>query len=181
MLNISVSGVEELSGSFLTDGEGNLTYPLVGKLPVAGRTPDEAAQLIADSLRGPYVRDPQVRVIPRDLPEMSISIGGEVEKPGTYPATGRLTLLRAINSAGGLGDYAKYDDVLIMRTVDGQNYIGLYNIGAIQRGNYPDPELYADDIVMVGDSPARRRLDNIISIGLPLLSSTAVILNQVLR
>ena len=37
--------------------------------------------------------------------------------------------------------------------------MGVYNIQAIQRGNYGDPALYPDDIVIVGDSPARRRFD----------------------
>lgn len=181
VVEIAVVGAEALSGTFLTDAAGNLRYPLLGTLPVAGLSPAEASRMIEDRLRGEYLRDPQVRLIPKDLPVSSFSIGGEVEQPGAYPATGTISLLRAVNLAGGLGDYAKYDDVLIMRTVGGQKYIGLYNIGAIQRGNYPDPEIYPDDIVMVGDSPERRRLDRLVEIGAPFLSTTAVILSQVVR
>lgn len=180
-VDIAVVGAETLSGTFLTDRAGNLQYPLLGTLPVAGMSPAEASRMIEDGLRGDYLRNPQVRLIPQELPSTSISIGGEVDRPGAYPASGKITLLRAVNLAGGLGDYAKYDDVLIMRDVNGQQYIGIYNIAAIQRGNYPDPQLYADDIVMVGDSPERRRLDRLVEIGAPFLSTAAVILSQAFR
>lgn len=181
VVDIAVVGADALSGTFLTDAQGNIEYPLLGMVPVAGMSPTEASRMIADGLRGDYLRDPQVRVIPKELPSTSISIGGQVTRPGAYSAQESVTLLRAINLAGGLGEYAKHDDVLIMRTVEGKSYIGLYNVGAIQRGNYADPQLFPDDIVMVGDSPGRRRLDRIVEIAAPVLSSTALILNQLVR
>ena len=58
----------------------------------------------------------------------------------------------------------KLDDVLIFREVDGRKYIGVYNLSAIYRGNYEDPALYPDDIVMVGDSPARRRAESLLQL-----------------
>lgn len=181
VVEIAVVGAESLSGTFLTDTAGNIQYPLLGTVPVAGLSPSEASRMIANGLRGDYLKDPQVRLIPTEMPKQTISVGGEVERPGTFEVTGKMSLIRAINNAGGMGEYAKSDDVLIMRTVNGQNYVGLYNLGAIQRGNYADPDLYADDIVMVGDSPGRRRLDRIISIAAPFLSTSAVILNQLTR
>ncbi|GMN02422.1 polysaccharide biosynthesis/export family protein [Erythrobacter sp. MTPC3] len=180
-VDIAVVGAETLSGTFLTDRMGNLQYPLLGTLPVAGMSPSEASRMIEDGLRGDYLRNPQVRLIPQELPVNTISIGGEVENPGSYPASGSMSLLRAVNLAGGLGDYARYDEVLVMRTVEGRRFIGIYNIQAIQRGNYADPQLYPDDIVMVGDSPERRRLDRLVSIGAPFLSTAAVIISQVAR
>ena len=178
-LEISVVGAETLSGSFLTNDEGDLVFPLIGELPVLGKTPNEVARMIADRLRGRYVVDPQVRVRPTALPSPSVSVGGEVRNPGTFPAATSQSLLRAVNNAGGFTDYAKKDDVLVLRTVGGQKYVGVYSIEAIQRGNYADPALYADDIVMVGDSPARRRFDaflryfSVFSSGLILLDRTS--------
>jgi len=81
-----------------------------------------------------------------------------VKSPGRYPVVGSMTLLDAVATAKGTSDFAGLDDVLIFRTVEGQRFIGVYNLAAIQRGNYPDPGIYAGDIVQVGDSPARRRL-----------------------
>lgn len=177
-LEIEVVGAEPLTGTFLTNEIGDIGFPLLGVVPLGGKTPSQASRLIADGLRGEYIIDPQVRVIPTEFPPPSISVGGQVKVPGTYPATGRPTLLRMINEAQGLAEYAKLDDVLVMRRVDGQNYIGVYNLGAIQRGNYEDPLLYPNDIVMVGDSPGARRLDNILQFA-PVLSSAIILIDRV--
>jgi polysaccharide export outer membrane protein len=164
-----------LSGTYLTDIDGQLAFPLIGSIPLDGKTPTEASAMIADRLRGRYLRDPQVRVIPEEFPVPTVSVGGQVRKPGSYPAIGKQTLLKVVNLAEGLTDFAKQDDVLVLRNVDGQRYIGVYNIQAIQRGNYPDPEVYANDIVIVGDSPERRRLNILLQV-LPPIITTALIL-----
>ena len=180
VLEIEVVGSEELTGTFLTNAEGNIGFPLLGIVPLGDKSPGDAAKLIADGLRGRFIIDPQVRVIPAEFPPPSISVGGQVKLPGSYPAVGRPTLLRMVNEAQGLAEYAKLDDVLVLRTVDGQDYIGVYNLGAIQRGNYEDPLLYPNDIVMVGDSPGARRLDNILQFA-PVLSSAIILIDRVGR
>lgn len=174
-LEIEVVGAETLSGTYLTDIDAKLAFPLIGTLALDGKSPTEASELIADRLRGRYLLDPQVRVIPEDFPVPSFSVGGQVKKPGSYPAVGKQTLLRVVNKAEGLTEFARQDDVLVLRTVEGKRYIGVYNIGAIQRGNYPDPQIFANDIVMVGDSPERRRLNVLLQV-LPPVVTTALIL-----
>jgi polysaccharide export outer membrane protein len=67
-----------------------------------------------------------------------------------------MTLMRAIATARGVTEFARMDDVVIFRTVGSRDMAALYNLGAIRRGSYPDPEIFAGDIVVVGDSPARR-------------------------
>lgn len=177
-LEIFVVGAESLSGTYLTDVDGQLAFPLIGNVPVDGKTPTEAAELIADRLRGRYVLDPQVRVIPEEFPVPTISVGGQVRKPGSYPAIGKQTLLKTVNQAEGLTELAKQDDVLVLRTVEGQRYIGVFNIRAIQRGNYPDPEVYANDIVIVGDSPERRRLNMLLQVLPPIVTTGLILVAQ---
>lgn len=179
-LEIEVVGAKRLSGTYLTDGEGRISFPLVGLINVNGLAPSEAAQKIAASLRGAYLLDPEVRVIPDQIPPPTISVGGQVAKPGEYAVLGRQSLLRVINQAGGLAEYAQLDDVLVFRTVAGQHYIGAYNLQAIQRGNYADPALYPNDIILVGDSPGRRRLDSILRFA-PLLSTSAILIDRIGR
>lgn len=177
-LQIEIVGAASLSGTYLTDTEGQLAFPLIGIVNIKGKSPSEAARIIADKLRGQYLLDPQVRVIPNDLPPPSISVGGQVRAPGNYPAVGQPTLLRLVNQAQGLTQYARLDDVLIMRTVADQRYIGVYNLGAIQRGNYPDPQLFPNDIVMVGDSPERRRLEVLLQVLPPIVTTAAILIAQ---
>lgn len=179
-LEIEVVGADRLSGTYLTDGQGRISFPLVGLLDLYGLAPNEAAESIANVLRGDYLLDPEVRVIPNEIPPPTVSVGGQVVTPGAYPVLGRQSLLRVINQAGGLAEYAKLDDVLILRTVSGQRYIGAYNIQAIQRGNYSDPRVYPNDIIIVGDSPNRRRLDSILRFA-PLLSTSAILIDRIGR
>ncbi|MDN3646960.1 polysaccharide biosynthesis/export family protein [Pontixanthobacter aestiaquae] len=176
-LEITVADAESMSGTYLTDSEGYISFPLVGDLFVAGKTPNQTAKMIADRLRGEYIVNPQVRVRPTSMIAPSISIGGEVTNPGTYPAATSQTLLRAVNNAGGLAEYAKVDDVLLIRTVDNKRYIGVYNIEAIQRGNYEDPIIFPGDVVTVGDSVGRRNLENILQF-IPLLSTSAILIDR---
>jgi polysaccharide export outer membrane protein len=179
-LEIDVVGAERLSGEYLTDGEGRISFPLVGLLDLGGLAPNEAAELIANFLRGSYLLNPQVRVIPSQIPPPTVSVGGQVNAPGEYPVLGRQSLLRVVNQAGGLAEYAQLDDVLILRTVGGQRYIGAYNMQAIQRGNYEDPTVFPNDIIVVGDSPNRRRLDSILRFA-PLLSTSAILIDRIGR
>ena len=177
-IGITVAGAEDLSGEFLTDQNGDIVFPYLGKVAIGGKSPQDGAELISAGLRGRIVLDPQVRIIPEEFVEPSISVGGEVEQPGSYSAVGKPTLLKVINAARGLSDEADKRDVLVMRTVEGQQYIALYNLEAVSRGNYPDPRLYANDIVMVGDSPARRRLDTILGF-VPILTPVILLLERV--
>lgn len=179
-LEIEVVGAERLSGTYLTDGEGRVSFPLIGLLNFEGMAPNEAAELIANYLRGRLLLNPEVRVIPSQIPPPTVSVGGQVDAPGEYPVLGRKSLLRVVNQAGGLAEYAQLDDVLILRTVAGQRYIGAYNIQAIQRGNYEDPAVYPNDIIIVGDSPNRRRLDSILRFA-PLLSTSAILIDRIGR
>jgi polysaccharide biosynthesis/export protein len=178
ILQVEVVGATTLSGTYLTDISGQLAFPLIGIVNIEGKSPNEAGQIIADRLRGDFLRDPQVRVIPKDFPVPSISVGGEVKRPGNYPSVGQPTLLRLVNQAEGLTEYARLDDVLVLRTVADQRYIGVYNIGAIQRGNYPDPRLFPNDVVIVGDSPERRRMEVLLQVLPPLITTAAILVAQ---
>ena len=102
-LNIQVIDAPTLSGTFLTNEQGNVGFPLLGVVELGGKSPSEASDLIANGLRGRYLLDPQVRVIPTEFPPPSISVGGQVEMPGSYPALGRPTLLRVHQSGPRLG------------------------------------------------------------------------------
>lgn len=175
-LRIEVFGVPEMQRDVMTDGEGNFSFPLVGAVAAAGKTPTALAEEIRGQLAGRYIRDPQVSVnfkAPSSAfayQSMSVSVDGEVEKAGSYPVVGRVTLMRAVALAGGVTEFAKMDDVLVFRNVGSKRYVGIYNLGAIRRGNYEDPEIFPNDVVIVGDSPQRRQFKDILTITPAFLS-----------
>jgi polysaccharide export outer membrane protein len=179
-LEIAVFGSEILSGTYLSDELGRINFPLIGIVETDGLTPFGVAKLIENRLRGQYVLEPQVTVRPTKLPELTVSVGGEVKKPGTFLSSNSQTLLRAVYNAGGLSDYAKSEEVIISRTVGDLKYIGVYNLTAIERGNYADPALYPNDVISVGDSPSKRFLQAVLAY-VPLLSTTAIMIDRVGR
>ncbi|MBB3034372.1 polysaccharide biosynthesis/export family protein [Alteriqipengyuania lutimaris] len=177
ILEISVRQDESLNGTYTIDTDGNLEFPYLGSVSAAGLLPGQLADRIEGALSPRFVLDPDVIVRSTVDRHPTLSIGGQVNKPGNFPVDSTTTLMRAINTAGGTTKYAQLDDVLVFREVGSEQYIGVYNIGAIQRGNYQDPALYPNDIVMVGDSPARRRLETILQL-LPALATASVLIDR---
>ena len=173
-LHIDVFGVEDLAREVQIDASGRLSFPLIGVVEASGRTPQEVAVEIEDRLRGRFVRDPQVTVNLVETVSQVITVDGEVKKPGLYPVVGRMTLVRAVATAGGLDEYANAEDVVIFRQVDGQRFAGLYNVRGIRRGNYADPEVFANDVIIVGDSPARRAFDRYVQL-VPLFNAPLIV------
>ncbi len=172
-ITVRVFGVPELSGQMQVDTGGRIAIPLIGEIDAGGRTAAELARAIETALSDRYVRDPSVTVNINSSVSQVVTVDGEVVEPGLYPVTNQMTLLRAVASARGLTEFAKEDDVVILRTVDGQRMAGLYNITAIRRGVYQDPEIYANDLIVVGDSPQRRLFRDFIAVA-PLLASPLV-------
>jgi polysaccharide biosynthesis/export protein len=155
-IQVDVFNVPELSREMQVDASGRISMPLLGTIDARGKTSAELASAIESALQGRYVRNPQVTINIRSSISQVVTIDGQVVEPGLYPVTNQLTLLRAIASAKGLSEFARQDDVVILRTVNGRKMAGLYNVAAIRRGAYDDPFIYANDVVVVGDSPQRR-------------------------
>lgn len=176
-ISVSVFGVPELSRDLQVDAGGRIAMPLIGTMDAGGKTAAELASDIERQLAGRYVRSPDVTVNIVTSVSQVVTVDGQVVEPGLYPVTNQMTLLRAVASARGLTEFAKQDDVVILRTVQGQRIAGLYNIGAIRRGRYADPSIYANDIIVVGDSPQRRLFRDLVGVA-PLLAAPVIALLQ---
>jgi len=179
-LNLNVVNVPELTGIYRLDTTGSFNLPYIGQVHAAGLTLEEVSAQIQERLRDGYVKDPRVAVN-IDVPEsLNFTIDGQINGPGDYEASPNLTLMRAVAKAKGLSEYARIDDVVVFRTVNGQRMAALYDLGAIRRGLYPDPRIYPSDVVVVGDSAARRKLAQFVQI-LPLLTTPVIVALQRIR
>lgn len=172
-ISVDVFGVPELTRTIQVDASGRISMPLIGTLDAGGKTSGELAADIEQALAGRFVRDPDVSVNISTSVSQVVTVDGQVVEPGLYPVTNQMTLLRAVASARGLTEFAKQDDVVILRTVNGQKLAGLYNIHAIRRGVYDDPAIFANDVVVVGDSPARRLFRDLVGLA-PVLAAPIV-------
>lgn len=174
-LLIDVFGIEELrQREIQTDASGRISFPLAGTIEAAGKTPAQLETAIEEQLRGRYVRDPQVTVNLKETVSQVITVDGQVKKPGLYPVIGRMSLMRAIATASGLDEFARQKHVVVFRTVNHQRMAAIYNLKAIRRGTYDDPEVYANDVVVVDDSKARRLFKDALQV-LPVLSTPLIV------
>lgn len=177
-LRIDVHGIPELTDrQFQVDPHGNISLPIAGTVVAGGKAPEQLQADIRQRLIAAYVRDPRVAVNVEEAKSRVITVDGEVRTPGIYPVVGNMTLIRAVASANGTAEFAKLSDVVVFRTVDGQRYAALYNLGAIRRGNYPDPAIFPNDVIVVNDSRSRRIFKDFLQI-VPLLTTPIIVAFQ---
>lgn len=176
-IQVDVFNVPDLSREIQVDASGRIVMPLIGTIDARGNTAGELASTIEAALRKRYVRNPEVTVNIKSSVSQVVTVDGQVVEPGLYPVTNQMTLMRAIASAKGLSEFAREDDVVILRTVGGRKMAGLYNIDAIRRGMYDDPSIYANDVIVVGNSPQRRLFRDVVSLA-PLLAAPVIALLQ---
>jgi polysaccharide export outer membrane protein len=160
-LTISVFGAPDLDRTGIVDGAGNFSMPLAGTVHVAGKTPEEISAAVEDKLRGSYLKHPRVALnIKQAGNQQTVTVDGEVQQPGIYPVVGRMTLQQAIATAHGASQVANIRKVIVFRTSNNQKLAAMFDLKSIRSGRTPDPEIYGNDIVVVGESAIQKFLRN---------------------
>lgn len=98
--------------------DGKITIPMVKDVDVVGMVPLELEKLLIDKLQK-FVRDAEVTVIVKQINSLKVNLFGAVKKEGPIPLQGNMTVLQAINEAGGLTDYAKRKRIYVLRLDEG--------------------------------------------------------------
>lgn len=153
----------------MVDSNGSITYPFVGSVVAEGHTPQELASVISDALAAGYVVDPQVSVSVVKSAGQKIVVEGEVSQPGSFPITGRSTLLEALALAGGPQRTADLDEIIVFRPRPDGVYAARFDLQQIRAGLQPNPALEGGDTVVVGIDGAGRLYRDFVQIA-PLLS-----------
>lgn len=177
-LLIDVLGIDSLTARKISvDGSGRMSLPMAGVVDANGLTVAEIEAKVAQQMKAGFVRNPIVSVNISEARSRRVTVDGQVRRPGQFPVVGRMSLMQAVARAEGTTEFAKLQDVVIFRTVEGQRYAALYNLAAIRRGAYDDPEVFPDDVVMVGESVGRRMFQTFVQAG-TLVASPIVALIQ---
>ena len=159
LLDVEVFGVPDLKRTVRVNSSGQVSLALVGNVLLAGLSAQRAEELIAGKYAEKYLQNPQVSVFIREFTTQRITIEGAVAKPGIYPVTGQVTLLRALALAGGGAAYADLSQIMVFRvSQDGKKTTQTYNLDDIRAGELPDPSVLADDVIVVKRDPARAAL-----------------------
>ncbi len=149
-LQISVWREPELSMPVQVRPDGMITLPLINDLAVVGLTTRELQASLSEKLK-PFVNEPQVTVIVRNIRSRKVYLMGQVARPGPYPLNGRKTVLQLITEAGGPSPFAKTGSIYIIRTVNGQQVrIGFnYKKALSAKPDAGDIFLVPDDRVVI--------------------------------
>jgi polysaccharide export outer membrane protein len=98
--------------------DGRISLPLAGEVEAAGRTPTELQQGLSKAL-SPYVRDPAVAVLVREINAARVYVLGEVARPGAFPLRGPVTVVQGIALAGGRTEFGGDRVVWLRQKPDG--------------------------------------------------------------
>lgn len=125
--NPSLSGSNGYLTGYTIDGDGNIDFPVLGKIHLAGKTREEAASYIKEQLvSNNLIKDPVVTI---EYMNLTVSVLGEVNKPGRYSIDrDRITIFDALSMAGDLTIYGLREHVTVMREVDGEQKIYEVNL-----------------------------------------------------
>lgn len=150
----------QYSSGYTVDADGNIDFPLIGKIFVAGKTRMETATYIKKMLETQeFARDLVVTV---EYMNLHISVLGEVKDPGQYIIDqDKITLLDALAKAGDLTIYGRRDSVMVIRQDGNQNITYMVNMTSA-KDVFQSPAYYLqqNDVVYVAPNAARRRQTN---------------------
>ena len=169
LIDISVFGAPDLDNSYQVDIEGKLKLPLIGTVQAAGYTASELAADLEMRLGENYLQNADVTVRIEESRKRYITVDGSVKNPGMYPVENQLTLMQAVSLSGGPTDSANQRRVVIFRQIEGRRHAAAFDLRDIRRGEAEDPLVYANDIVVMDGSEARRNYGEFLR-SVPLLT-----------
>ncbi|MEY4110559.1 MAG: hypothetical protein RLZZ46_914 [Bacteroidota bacterium] len=180
----SESGSTSSSGSngagYIIDSKGCIEFPLIGSVKIAGLTTNEAVQMLKERLKL-YIKDPMVVLT---IENYHITILGDVKNPGTFRIpSARVTFAEALGMAGDLNITALRENILLIRTQNGQKKT--FRIDITKQDIFSSPEycfLRQGDVIYVEPNRAQRnsgavnnKLGIILSIMTVVLTSITLI------
>ena len=154
---IGNSSYSSAVSGYTVDSEGNIDFPVLGKLHVAGLTRAETAAYIKRELvEQEQAKDPVVTV---EFMNLTVAVMGEVARPGRYSIDkDKLTLFDALSLAGDLTIYGRRENVMVFRNVDGkQTSFRVDLCSAESVVNSPVYYVQQDDLIYVEPNEMRAR------------------------
>jgi polysaccharide export outer membrane protein len=131
---------------------GTIQHPVVGAIPVAGKSIEQATAALHELLARDYLVNPRVRLVLLSPGRCSFTIAQEVRKPGTYEwrCEETMTILRAIALAGGPTRKAALSRIMVRRIVEGQSRELVVDLDQLNRDREAKPlALLPGDVVEV--------------------------------
>jgi polysaccharide export outer membrane protein len=167
---------------YLVDQAGEIDFPVLGKLKIEGLSPEELRLLLRNKLSD-FLKDPIINIRLRNF---TITILGEVARPGTYPVNGeQITILEALGFAGDLTIRGVRENVLVIRDFNGTKVYTRVDLTSKRMVDSPVFYLTQNDVVYVEPnksgitaSSLDQRVSIAVSIASVLITSTVLLLTR---
>ena len=137
---------------YLIDSEGNIDFPVIGKIKLSGLTRSAAIDILKEQLK-PYLNNPTILI---RILNYKITVLGEVRNPGTFTIPNeRITLLEAIGIAGDLQITGVRKNVLVIRDSEGKKTETRVDLTTNELFSSPVYYLQQNDVVYVEPNRAK--------------------------
>lgn len=125
----------DMTGDVTVRPDGRITLPLVGDVQAAGLTPEALKKKIETAAAPLFKEQPSITVVVRQINSRKVFITGQVATPGAHVLTGPLTVMQLISLAGGLTEFAKKNEITVIRTeADGKQVVLPFRYSDVQKG-----------------------------------------------
>ncbi len=167
---------------YIIDKDGEIDFPVVGKIKIVGLSPEELRLMLRDKLKV-YLKNPIINI---RLKNFTVTVLGEVNKPGTYQVNGeQITIFEAIGLAGDLTIKGMRTNVLVIRDFEGTKVYNRIDLTSKKSMLSPVYYLTQNDVVYIEPNQSAvtsSTLDNRASIAISVISilvtSAVVILTR---
>jgi polysaccharide export outer membrane protein len=153
---------------YLVDENGDINFPILGKIHLGGLTKSQAIDLIQGKI-SKLIDDPVVNI---RFVNYKISVLGEVKSPGIYNVNDeKISILEALALAGDLTIYGERHDVQICRIENGEKNFYWVDLTSPQIFYSPCYYLQQNDIVYVSPNTSKARASSTYNPNLPIIFS----------
>lgn len=162
--------------NYLVDSEGNIQFPIVGELHVAGLSKQEVEKLIMDKIKGAFAVPPIVTV---RFANFKISVLGEVTAPGTFNITDdKVNILQALALARDMTIYGMRENVKVIREdVNGRTSVHELDLTDASVVTSPYYYLQQNDVVYVTPNKAKAKGSDVGSTTSLWFSATSILVS----
>jgi len=138
----------QINNTYSVDANGAINLPYIGKVHAVGLTPAQLSRSIEDNYRSNKIyTNPNITIIMQATARF-VNVGGSVRAPSRVPFTEDMTLLTAINAAGGFNDFADQRHVRLLRG----NEASVYDVRKFRQDPAQDVKLQPGDKIEVPQS-----------------------------
>ena len=150
---VNTTSTQQIPRGYLVDKNGEIDFPVLGKLKVVGISRNELAEMLKEKL-SEYLKNPIVTI---QFLNFKVTVLGEVRNPGSYKVNSeRISILDALGMAGDLQINAKRKNVLVMREDGNEKVFSRVDLTSSELLHSPFFYLQQNDVVYV--EPSRGRI-----------------------